>query len=478
MQRTSRSVTWILSIIVSACGGSGGDGSTDDGDHSEGPGGAATDPCDQLAPDPSPSANLASIQDCLDRHGSAHLQPGTYPIDGTLTLPSDAVLAGLDATRPLIQRVAGAPGNTLLAFNGDRARATGLDLDGNSVFPGGCCDSIVGVNGNDNTLEHSRVFNNQMPPPGIHSVGIYIICPDCTGNLVEDVEIFNSFYGVIFRPGRPPDGVQPNTVDRASIHDIKCDSVTFVGHGVLTGSDIHDNGWDCENGPIPGGGIYTLHNDQGAVIHGNSVHDNCGNGLDLVESSNFDIADNHVYDPGNQFGGAFPYCGGIAVAFFTMSHSTLRNNLIENNNRPWNTVTAPAWIDWFRPAGGAPWSDLPGGAATVLGFLLVRDPGSPYDAIGNSIEGNQMRASCSGDCVGVGYFVSRGTGLVGGDWSAATTNYFTGNDPFGSNVGSRRCGGNWYAANSICDAGAGAPCNTDDYQHTATELRNDPCRDY
>jgi len=80
MQRTSRSVTWILSIIVSACGGSGGDGSTDDGDHSEGPGGAATDPCDQLAPDPSPSANLASIQDCLDRHGSAHLQPGTYPI--------------------------------------------------------------------------------------------------------------------------------------------------------------------------------------------------------------------------------------------------------------------------------------------------------------------------------------------------------------------------------------------------------------
>ena len=114
----------------------------------------------------------------------------------------------------------------------------------------------------------------------------------------------------------------------------------------------------------------------------------------------------------------------------------------------------------------------------MLGFLLVRDPGSPYDAIGNSIEGNQMRAYCSGDCVGVGYFVSRGTGLVGGDWSAATTNYFTGNDPFGSNVGSRRCGGNWYAANSICDAGAGAPCNTDDYQHTATELRNDPCRDY
>jgi hypothetical protein len=468
----------VIWVLLTACGG--GTGDEPGGTGSEGGPGAdgETDPCDTLAPDPSPAVNLASIQDCLDRHGSAHLQPGTYAIDGTLSLPSGAVLAGLGATRPLIQRVAGAAGNTLLSFGGDRARATGLDLDGNSAFTGTCCDSIVGMSGNDNTLEESRVFNNQLPPPGLHPVGVYVICPDCTGNVVRDVEIFNSFYGVILRPGRPADGVQPNTIDGADIHDNKCDSVTFIGHGAVIGSDIHDNGWDCENGPIPGGGIYTLRNDQGGVIRGNRVHDNCGNGLDLVESSGFDIEDNHVYDPGNRFGGAFPYCSGIAVAFFTMSHSTLRNNTIENNDRPWNTVTPPAWIDWFRPAGGVPWSDLPGGTAAVLGFLLVRDPGSPYDAIGNNIDGNRMRASCSGGCVGVGYFTSRGTGLVGGDWSASTTNYFTGNDPFGSNVGSWRCGGNWYAASSTCGAGSGAPCNGDDYQHTATDLRNDDCRDY
>lgn len=73
---------------------------------------------------------------------------------------------------------------------------------------------------------------------------------------------------------------------------------------------------------------------------------------------------------------------------------------------------------------------------------------------------------------------TRGTGLDHGTWSAATTNYFTGNDPYGSQVGSVRCGGNWFAANSTCNQGSAAPCNVDDYQHTADWLRSDACRDY
>ena len=75
----------------------------------------------------------------------------------------------------------------------------------------------------------------------------------------------------------------------------------------------------------------------------------------------------------------------------------------------------------------------------------------------------------------VGLFASRGTGYAGSDWSAGTTNYMTGNRTFGSNVGSVRCGGNWYAGNSDCPAGATAPCNDDDYQHAAGDFRNDDC---
>ena len=52
-------------------------------------------------------------------------------------------------------------------------------------------------------------------------------------------------------------------------------------------------------------------------------------------------------------------------------------------------------------------------------------------------------------------------------------------DPYGSNVGSRRCGGNWYAANSSCEESASdADCNTDDWQHDGDWARNDGCYDW
>lgn len=74
--------------------------------------------------------------------------------------------------------------------------------------------------------------------------------------------------------------------------------------------------------------------------------------------------------------------------------------------------------------------------------------------------------------------MARGTGYgPGQSWSAQTTNYFTGNTTFGSNVGSVRCGGDWFAGNSTCDAGSPPPCNDDDYQH-AGAFHNDSCPFY
>ena len=89
-----------------------------------------------------------------------------------------------------------------------------------------------------------------------------------------------------------------------------------------------------------------------------------------------------------------------------------------------------------------------------------------------------MIAYCESPWVGLGYFVSRATGYnAAGEWSAETTNYFTGNSPFGSNIGSKRCGGNWYAASSECIEGALEPeCNIDDPQHQGDGYDSGPKR--
>ncbi len=118
-----------------------------------------------------------------------------------------------------------------------------------------------------------------------------------------------------------------------------------------------------------------------------------------------------------------------------------------------------------------------------VAFLLTHREGGAYLTTGNSIRDNRFVASCTPPAVGLGYFAGRGTGYAAdGTWSAATTNYFTGNDPFGSNIGSQRCGGNWYAADAACREGALEPsCNIDDPQHEGPGhdwARNDGCPFY
>ncbi|PKN44539.1 MAG: hypothetical protein CVU63_10300, partial [Deltaproteobacteria bacterium HGW-Deltaproteobacteria-20] len=112
-----------------------------------------------------------------------------------------------------------------------------------------------------------------------------------------------------------------------------------------------------------------------------------------------------------------------------------------------------------------------------------RSTSTTWLTTGNTIEDNTFVAGCNSPCVGLGYFVGRETGFAAdGSWSAQTTNYFRRNTPFGSNIGSKRCGGNWYAANSTCVAGnLDADCNIDDPQHEGAGhdwARNDECSHY
>lgn len=169
-----------------------------------------------------------------------------------------------------------------------------------------------------------------------------------------------------------------------------------------------------------------------------------------------------------------------------VSSSLIEGNVVENNSRSTNRVGLggdPNQV--FRSATAPAFSDLPSGQKQVISFVLARRQNGYKFVNGNVIRDNSLRAYCvpSSVCVGLGYFASRSTGYgPGGSWSAGTTNYYTLNDPFGSQIGSVRCGGNWYAANSTCTSASSPPdCNADDYQHNppaGTTFRNDGCNFY
>jgi parallel beta-helix repeat protein len=357
---------------------------------------------------------------------------------------------------------------------------------------------VIFQGGGGNGLDNNHIFNKALPPPGRRSAGVYLMCSQCSGNVIFNNNIHSNFLGVIF--GWPL-GSAANAARGNRIHDNKCDSISLAAYGEVSDNVIERNGWDCENGPIPGGGIYTEDNRLGARIVGNTLRNNCGSGLDLVRSANLHIEGNTVTDPGYQWGGLYSYCNGAAGAgLLDISNSVIRGNVILNEGRPTNAVGRSRFgdpngifsADLSRPPTERAFEDLPHGRRQAIAFWLASDRNREYPTIHNILENNTFRANCgpATECVGLGYFSSRDTGFRWSvnpqtqawepAWSAETTNYYTGNDPYGSQYGSKRCGGNWYAANWECVAGSPAPCNQDDYQHNPPAgdwMRSDPaCR--
>lgn len=445
----------------------------DSGDTPPGDSGADTtapDPCDALTPEADPAANAAAIDACLAT-GHATLAPGRFEIDRGIAVPAGAVLAGAGAGVSVLALTSGVSG--CLLYLGGEATVQDLGLDGQDRLEFTYTNSIVILSGSYNRVSRTWIGNSGGTHRGAHTVGVYWLDAAGVGNVVEDSELYGTFYGAIFVAGLPAGS--GNRLQGSTLHNIQCDSVTLVGYGEVDGNLIYENGWDCENGPIPGGGVYSLWNTTGASVTNNTVHDNCGHGIDLDGVANFLIEGNTLYDPGYTWGGWASWCGAAAgLAMMDVSTSVVRHNFVENNNRPWNGANSNPV---FAARGASAWSDLPGGASAVMAAMITVRPESAGGSQGNRFEDNTFRAACGSGCVGVGYFLGRGTGYdARGDWSASTTNYLTGNDPYGSNVGSVRCGGNWYAASSSCP---GDPeCNVDDEQHSYDWSRNDGCYSY
>jgi len=459
----------------------GGDASVDmTGDTTE------PDPCDPIAPAGSPAANHAAIQGCLDDVGHAHLSAGTFDVSGRIVVPPGGELVGLGSERPMIRLAPGNGTNTLIAFSdsqaSDRGRVAHLRLNSDNAFDNFANASTVGFGGSHNDLEDCEIFNTNQPTAAQNATGVYVICDQCTGNVIRDNVIYNHFLGMIFRGA---DTSKKNRAIGNEIRDLKCDGITFVGYGEAENNVFRRVGVACDNGPIPGAAVYAAGNTVGARIVGNTVRDTCGNGFDIDESANFVIEDNDIRDPGYRWGGTQNHCSGTSLFMLDTRDSTIRNNTIHNSGRPHNKIFWYPHV--FQAAGASQYSDLPAGSRQVIAFVLAERPPSLQTGartLRNTIEDNDFISNCSpsSECVGMGFFASRATGFDGTQWGADTTNYFRRNNVFGSNIGSKRCGGNWYAADSTCLEGNLDPdCNNDDPQHNEPAgdwARNDGCQHY
>ena len=402
-----------------------------------------------------------------------------YSVPQGIAVPSGATFTGNPTVSTSII-ISEATASNYVLSPGSNSKIAYITFNANNSLPSGCCSAVILIGDVSNALVHDCEALGQDEPV---ATGAYFIDARAINNTLLRVNITAMHYGAIFLAGLLP-GSDNRLVD-SHLWENHCDAVTFAGYGELLGSTIERNGWDCKNGnpPIPGGGPYALGNTAGALVVGNNVTQNCGMVFDIDSCANFVVTDNSFLQPGHTWDGAYPYCmGSLAVNLIDTSSFLFARNTVTNTMSS-NAVGLSSYGDpnnVFENTGAAEFSDLPNGANTVLA-LTITTRSSTIMTTSNAIVNNTFHADCNtAGCAGIGYFAGRGTGWSGnaGPWSP---NMYTGNDPFGSDIGSRRCGGNWYAGNTPeCPDGAPYPCNEDDFQHPdVQDWRNDAgCAQY
>jgi hypothetical protein len=427
--------------------------------------------------------NYQRIQWCLKKYKRALLNAGEFVINKTLMLDTATLIsANVGVSWPVIKM--GTP------YNGDvngvvkiynNSRMAFVIVNGNKFSFGKTVPAVVSMLGNNSKVDNSWIMGdaNLLQKANEEEItGLYILCGNT--NTVQNNQIVNNHHGVIVFNENA--NVTTNILDQNKIFNNRCCGITLRNYAKVTNNKIYLNGWDCKNNisdsahPVPGAGIYSENNPEGSYISGNEIYDNNGHNIDLINGKKFSILSNTLYNPGNKYFPGCGYTGGIAPVYgsaFSMScvniaYSTIDGNNVRNENRNYNSVgTGYFGVDkngFFSTKNGVKFSDLPFGSSSVIAFCLAETDSATFamyhteqmvQVKQNVIRNNIFIASPSG----IGYFSSRNTGFENNQyWSAATTNYFTLNNPTGSNHGSVRCGGNWYAANNVDH-------NTDDSQH-------------
>lgn len=455
--------------------------------------------CLDVTPRPTPRDNRRKLQTCLSQCALTTLAPGAvFELPLSITVPSGATLTTAGATANSnwaeLREVADTEGTPPSArFGSSRivnlcSKTDSPGCDSGSKNVGGTVrflklnvnnkhknangNMVLYMEGANNLAEHVGIFNpleaSNIPRcgatfgPAIPIFGTMFYRTKVDGrwmashdNTLRHSKIRGTSMGVFFHQVLPKES--NNVVDDVEISMVRANPVTFGGFGKLKNSHIHDNGW-CVGDGLNGGAIYCARDHIGGELINNKIHDACRDVIDFDDCWNFSFIGNHLYNPGTRtFPGpvaAEPQCNASQTMRLGVPHNDIvKNNVVENKNRPWNTVGSQFRTrgDRFSAAGAAPFSDLPNGISQSLAMLLVRRPDQrTLTTEGNSFTGNTFTANCNGPgCVGMGYFTMRGTGLdAQGRWSAATTNAFRDNNVNGSTLTSRRCGANWFSGNS------------------------------
>lgn len=440
-----------------------------------------------LTPAASANANYEAIMGCLASPArTARLQGGVFLLPkGIQLLPGSHILG--NATDPSefarLQIETPTSMSSFVLETSTNSSVGFLTLDGaRNLVGSGCCVSVIKVSGNSSRVHDVELLNVE-GGTGVHFVDKY-----ARGNHFLRVHVHDCFYGVIFTHGL--DAERRNVFEDGTIEGVACDAIVFAGYGEAIRNTVRNTGYNCGGDPPnPGGGLYCRGNIVGGLIVENVVHDTCGMALDFDSCAHFNVSFNTFRSPGNTFSGQYPFCGGMATATLLDSHNMrLEGNVVSNDlssNVQSNAILQdPNHV--FRDIETAAFSDLPGGADTVLNFVIAQRPWTAArPSVSNEVIGNVFSSSCNataGSCLGVGYYSGRGTGLHGPsecyelhgldrcEWRPSR---YIANNVTGSDVGSRRCGRNWYSSDVLCPVGAAAPCNEDDSEHRVETYRND-----
>jgi hypothetical protein len=377
------------------------------------------------------------------------------------------------------------------------ARVGFLTLNANGLLgTSGCCINVVVMSGNNDLLDDTNV-TGAADPAADNEEGVLVSCSSVgvcpTGvSLLRD-SVYYDRIGVVFSDGASSSN--PNVMNSTTVLLTGCDGVDILGYAVIENSTIYDNGGGCSSG-FPAADIYTSGDPYGGLIENDNISLACGTDVDLLNASSVTITNNDtsgvsgILYPGYgtpAYGTHYPngVCQGSALSLVNSSNNTVSNNYIENTiNSSANSVEEgaydPSTNHIYEANGAAAYADLPAGGDTQIGLVVaysynIDSHSTPSYANSNSITGNTIQGYCNSPCFGLGYFFSRDTGqtyTMSGStpvfsWSASSTNYITNNNDNGSNVGSQRCGVNWYNGNN------------DDSQHTNTFYNDNPlCGSY
>ncbi|CAE8654647.1 unnamed protein product [Polarella glacialis] len=453
--------------------------------------------CKNLTPQASARENFAAITSCFQSSERVvMLGPGTFLLSGGIELPPNSSLTGsidgipsVPAPRLLLATPTAASDFVLRVSSDSKVSLLSLDA-GDNLVAQGCCTSVLHISGNSSLVHDVEVMNTSV------GVGVYFLEATSKENQLLRVHVHHCHYGVVFTHGLKPES--ENLFHGGLVELVACDAFTFAGYGEAVNNTVRASGFACRtDAPVAGAAFFCRGNIAGGIIAENeasnknlcvlSVYDTCGRALD------------------------FDSCSHFNVSFNDLPSNALSLSPLGDQDGVFSELNAVASLQ-------APFSDLPGGEQTMLNLAILHRPlSSARPSVRHEISANTFNASCGAGCVGVGYFVGRGTGLLQqeGDRDSSQLlggenkhpSIFTDNRVSGSDVGSKRCGENWrckmvaiphFVVNlplevdeileagflkegimPVCQEPAAWPCNEDDFQHSASNFRNDlGCREY